>query len=66
MEVVGVSVGIQLAWAYADRGTPLDVDQATSLLVMAVLASRLVVRVARECWAVHREGQPFQTFPPDR
>jgi len=66
LEVLGVSVGVQLAWAYADRGNPLDVDQATSLLVMAVLASRLVVRVARGCWAVHRGGQPSQTFPPDR
>ena len=66
MELVGVGISIRLAWTYAAGGAPLDVDQATSLLVMAVLASRLVVRVARECWAVHREGQPFQTFPPDR
>ena len=66
LELVGVGISIRLAWAYAADGALLDVDQATSLLVMAVLAGRLVVRAARECWAVHREGQPPRAFPPDR
>ena len=65
MEVAGALIGLRLAWAFATGGT-LDVDQASALLVAAVLAGRLLVRVARECWAVHREGKPARAFPPDR
>ena len=65
LEIVGACIGVRLAWLYAE-GETLDVDQASALLVTAVLASRLLVRVARECWAIHRKGQPSRAFPPDR
>ena len=54
-----------MAWAYAEGGA-MDVDQASALLVVAVLAARLPVRVARQCWVVHHEGQLVRSFPPDR
>jgi len=54
-----------VAWAFAEGGA-LDVDQASALLVVAVLAGRFLVRVARQCWAVHNEGQLARPFPPDR
>ena len=63
--MAGACIGVRLAWAFA-AGEALDVDQASALLVAAVLAGRLLVRAARECWAVHREGQPSRVFPPDR
>ena len=58
-------VGVKVAWSFA-VGDTLDVDQASALLVLAVMASRLMVRAARECWAVHHEGQPSRAFLPDR
>jgi len=63
---VGACIGVRVAWAFAEGKTSLDVDQASALLVLAVLASRLMVRVARACWAMHREGRPSRSFPPDR
>jgi len=54
-----------VAWAFAEGGA-MDVDQASALLVVAVLAARLLVRVVRQCWIVHHEGQLARGFPPDR
>jgi len=65
LEIVGALIGLKVAWAFAEGGA-LDVDQASALLVVAVLAGRLLVRVARQCWAVHHEGQLARSFPPDR
>jgi len=65
LELVGALIGLKVAWAFAEGGA-LDVDQASALLVVAVLAGRLLVRVARQCWAVHNEGQLARPFPPDR
>ena len=66
LELVGACIGVRVAWAFAEGKTSLDVDQASALLVLAVLASRLMVRVVRACWAVHHEGRPSRSFPPDR
>ena len=66
MELAGACIGIKLAWAFAEGKGALDVDQATALLVSAVLASRLVVQAARAFWELHHEGQPARIFPPDR
>ena len=54
-----------MAWAFAEGGA-MDVDQASALLVVAVLAARLLVRVVRQCWVVHHEGQLARAFPTDR
>ena len=40
MELAGACIGIELAWAFAEGRGVLDVDQATALLVLAVLSSR--------------------------
>jgi len=40
--VAGACIGVRLAWAFT-AGEALDVDQASALLVAAVLASRLLV-----------------------
>ena len=66
MELAGACIGVKLAWAFAEGKGALDVDQATALLVSAVLASRLVVQAARALWELHHEGQPARIFPPDR
>ena len=63
--MVGALVGLKVAWTFAEEGA-IDVDQASALLVVAVLAGRLIVKGARQCWAVHREGKPARAFPPDR
>jgi hypothetical protein len=65
LEIVGALIGLKVAWAFAEGGA-MDVDQASALLVVAVLAGRLMVKGARQCWAVHREGKPARAFPPDR
>ncbi len=66
LELVGACIGVRVAWAFAEGKTSLDVDQASALLVLAVLAGRLMIRTVRACWAVHREGRPSRSFPPDR
>jgi hypothetical protein len=66
LELAGACIGVKLAWAFAEGRNALDVDQATSLLVLAVLSSRWVVRVVRALWELHHEGQPARVFPPDR
>ena len=40
MELAGACIGIRLAWVFAEGRGALDVDQATALLVLAVLSSR--------------------------
>jgi len=65
LEIVGALIGLKVAWAIAEGGA-MDVDQASALLVVAVLAARLLVRVVRQCWIVHHEGQLVRSFPPDR
>ena len=64
--MAGACIGIKLAWAFAEGKGALDVDQATALLVLAVLSSRWVVRVTRALWELHHEGQLARIFPPDR
>ena len=66
MELAGACIGIRLAWAFAVGRGALDVDQATALLVLAVLSSRWGVRMARALWELHHEGQPARVFPHDR
>ena len=66
MELAGACIGIRLAWVFAEGRGALDVDQATALLVLAVLSSRWGVRMARALWELHHEGQPARVFPPDR
>ena len=39
MELAGACIGIRLAWVFAEGSGALDVDQATALLVSAVLSS---------------------------
>ena len=67
MELAGACIGIRLAWVFAEGRGALDVDQATALLVLAVLSSPGGgVRMARALWELHHEGQPARVFPPDR
>jgi len=66
LELTGACIGIRLAWVFAEGRGALDVDQATALLVLAVLSSRWGVRMARTLWELHHEGQPARVFPPDR
>jgi len=40
LELAGACIGIELAWAFAEGRGVLDVDQATALLVLAVLSRR--------------------------
>ena len=39
-ELAGACIGIRLAWVFAEGRVALDVDQATALLVSAVLSSQ--------------------------
>jgi hypothetical protein len=66
LELAGACIGIRLAWVFAEGRGALDVDQATALLVLAVLSRRWGVRMARALWELHHEGHPARVFPPDR